>query len=286
MSVQILEDNTLFSVSSDSAILKLNGQMNSKLLFQIPNFIQMQNDIQAIYFSINTAVIPASFFNVNSTNNLIYINNQQYGFTQGNYNITQLLTMMNTRLPTGYYFEYNSITNRLQLFSPVLSWSIQPTQSTCYRLIGWNNTEDFIFSARDQYQSPNAVNLLTVPRVFIRSSTINTGSYSDETESFDVLGVIPNTACLNGVIHYSNFNGIDHLVNRDVINFDVFLTDDERQLIDFQGCPVYLTFNIKTIREVVKPPSFQEMYKNANEDLAQMNSLKSLEPQKIVLKKN
>jgi hypothetical protein len=98
--------------------------------------------------------------------------------------------------------------------------------------------------------------------------------------------VIPNTACLNGVIHYSNFNGIDHLVHRDVINFDVFLTDDERQEIDFQGCPVYLTFNIKTIREVVKPPSFQEMYKNANEDLAQMNALKSLEPQKIVLKKN
>lgn len=286
MSIQILEDNTLFSVSSDSAILKFNGDMNSKLLFQIPNFIQMQNDIQAIYFSINTAVIPASFFNVNSTNNLIFINNQQYGFIYGNYNITQLLTMMNTRLPTGYYFKYNSIINRLQLYAPVLDWSIQPTKSTCYRLIGWRNTEDFTFSMRDQYQSPNVVNLLTVPRVFIRSSTINTGSYSDETESFDVLGVIPNTACLNGVIHYSNFNGINHLVNKDVINFDVFLTDDERQLIDFQGCPIYLTFNIRTIREVVKPPSFQEMYKNANEDLAQTNSLKSLEPQKIVLKKN
>ena len=110
-SIQVLEDNTLFSVSSDSAILKFNGEMNSKLLFQIPNFIQMQNDIKAIYFSINTAVIPASFFNVNSINQTIVINNQTYYFTQGNYNITQLVTMMNGILPAGYYFEYNSTSN-------------------------------------------------------------------------------------------------------------------------------------------------------------------------------
>jgi hypothetical protein len=283
MSSQIVEDNTLFSVSSDSAILKYNGQMNSRLLFQIPNFINTTADIKATFFSINTAVIPASFYNVSTFNNAIYINNQKYLFNTGNYNITQLLTMMNTRLPTGYYFEYDQITNRLQLFSPVLSWSIQPTQSTCYRLIGWNNTEDFVFTARDQYASPNVVNLLTTPRIFVRSSTIDCRNYSDESESSDILGVIPNTACLNGVIHFVNYNGVNHLVSKDVINFDLQLTDDEKNLIDFQGCPIYITFNIKTIREVIKPPTFQDMFKQANTDLEIYNAEKAIQPQKIYL---
>jgi len=286
MSVTIQEDNTLFSISSDSAILKFNGSMNSRLLFQIPNFIITSPDIQAIYFSINSAIIPASFYNVNSTNNLIFINNQQYGFNLGNYNITQFLTMANTKLPTGYYFEYNSISNRLQLFAPVLDWSIQPTKSTCYRLIGWNNDEDFIFTMRDQYLSPNVVNLLTTPRIFIRSTSIYTGNYSDETESSDVLGVIANNACLNGVIHFINYNGINHLINNDIINFDINITDDDKNNIDFQGCPIYITFNIKTIREIQKPPSFVEMFKNMNEELSIYNSLKSIEPQNIELDNN
>jgi hypothetical protein len=279
MSTQILEDNTLFSISSDSAIVKYNGEMNSRLLFQIPNFINTTQDIKAIYFSINTAVIPASFFNVNSTNQTIVLNNQTYYFTQGNYNITQLVTMMNGILPAGYYFEYESLINRLRLNSPVLSWSIQRTQCTCYRLIGWNNAEDITFTASDQYLGPNAVNLLTVPRIFVRSTSINCGNYSDETESSDVLGVIPNTACLNGVIHFTNFNGVSHMVSDDVTNFDINLTDDDKNLIDFQGCPVYITFNIKTIREVTKPPTFQDMFKTASSDLEIYNSMKTIQQQ-------
>jgi hypothetical protein len=286
MTTHLVEDNTLFSISSDSAILKNNGEMNSRLLFQIPNFIITTPDIQSIYFSINTAIFPASFYNVNKTNNIISINQQIYYFNTGNYNITQFITMANTRLPTGYSFVYNSITNRIQLFSPVLSWTLECTQSTCYRLIGMDNSVDITFDMRDQILFPNAVNLLTTPRLFVRSTAINTGNYSDETESSDVLGVIPNTACLNGVIHFVNYNGINHLVSNDVINFDISITDDEKNAIDFQGCPIYITFNIKTVREVIKPPSFVEMFKNINEDLANYNSMKSIEPQNIELSNN
>lgn len=283
MSNQILEDNTLFSISSDSAIVKYNGEMNSRLLFQIPNFINTTQDIKAIYFSINTAVIPASFFNVNSANQTIVLNNVSYYFTQGNYNITQLVTMANGILPAGYTFTYNSISNRLQLNSPVSSWSIQLTQCTCYRLVGWNNVENITFTSNNTYLAPNVVNLLTVPRIFVRSSSINCGNYSDETESSDVLGVIPNMACLNGVIHFTNFNGVSHMVSEDVTNFDVNLTDDDKNLIDFQGCPVYITFNIKTIREVIKPPSFQDMFKTASSDLEVYNSLKTIQEQPIYI---
>lgn len=281
---QLIEDNTLFSISSDSAILKFNGQANSRLLFSVPNFINTTNNIQATFFSIQSAVIPASFYNINSNNNLIYINDQQYGFIPGNYNVTQMLTMMNANLPTGYYFEYNSIKNTMQLFAPVLEWSIQPTKSTCYRLIGWNNTDNFTFSMRDQYASPNVVNLLTTPRIFIRSSQIDCNNYDDENVSSDVLGVIPNTACLNGVIHYVNYNGVSHLVEKDVVTFDLQITDDEKQLIDFRGVPIYITFAIKTLREVVKPPTFQDMFRQATaSDLSIYNSQKAIEPESIYL---
>jgi hypothetical protein len=286
MSVQLQEDNTLFSISSDSAILKFNGSMNSRLLFQIPNFISTSPDIQAIYFSINSAIIPASFYNVNSTNNKIVINNQTYYFVVGNYNITQFITMANINMAVGYYFQYDSITNKIILNSPVLSWTLNCTQCTCYRLVGMDNSVDITQTVSDQIAFPNVVNLLTTPRIFIRSSTIYTGNYSDETESSDVLGVIANNACLNGVIHFINYNGINHLIDNDIINFDINITDDDKNLIDFQGCPIYISFNIKTIREIQKPPSFTEMFKNINEDLAIYNSMKSIEPQNIELNYN
>jgi hypothetical protein len=146
-------------------------------------------------------------------------------------------------------------------------------------LVGWNNVDDITFTESNQYLSPNVVNLLTVPRIFIRSTSINCGNYSDETESSDVLGVIPNTACLNGIIHFTNFNGVSHMVSNDVTNFDINITDDDKNLIDFQGCPVYITFNIKTVREVTKPPTFQDMFKTANSDLEVYNAMKTIQEQ-------
>jgi hypothetical protein len=114
-SFHIIEDNILFSMSSDSAVVKLNGAKNSRLVFNIPNMIHMTPNITDIWFSVNSAVIPASFYNINSSDNRIRIGSNTYTIAVGNYNINDLITAINTIINTAILvlFSYNQITNKI-----------------------------------------------------------------------------------------------------------------------------------------------------------------------------
>jgi len=288
-SFHIIEDNILFSMSSDSAVVKYNGTKNSRLQFNIPNMIHMTPNITDIWFSVNSAVIPASFYNINSKNNTIRIGSNTYTITAGNYNITELITAINAVINTAILvsFSYNSIYNKITITnngvsSQVITYSLSPLLWVLgFGRVGTTTLATIGFNA--SITSPNCVNLLNIPRIFIRSSAIDAGNYSDETESQDVLAVIPNTACINGVIHYTNFNGIRHLVElQNLSNFDIFITDDERNEIDFNGVPVFFTISITIRKEVIKPPTFNKVFSRALE-LQIQNSLKSLDEPKIYL---
>jgi len=282
----IIEDNILFSMSSTSAVVKLNGNKNSRLIFNIPNMIHMTPNITDIWISVNTAIIPSSFYNINSNNNKIKIGNTIFSITEGNYNINDLITTINTQTNTALLvsFAYNSITNKVTVTnnggtSQVITLSV----STLLWVLGFENQYTITLTTLTSSTSPNCVNLFNIPRVFIRSSAIDAGNYSDETESQDVLAVIPNTSCMNGLIHYTNFNGIKHLVElKNLTNFDIFITDDDRNEIDFNGCPVFFTINITIRKEVIKPPTFDKLFNKVLE-LQSYNSLRSLDEQKIYL---
>lgn len=285
-SFHIIEDNILFSMSSDSAVVKLNGSKNSRMIFNIPNMIHMTPNITDIWFSVNSAVIPASFYNINSTNNRIHIGSTTYTIAVGNYNINDLIIAINTIINTAILvlFSYNQISNKITIqnngvSSQVINFELSPL----LWVLGFNRISFTTLTTLTSTTSPNCVNLLNIPRIFIRSSAIDAGNYSDETESQDVLAVIPNTACINGVIHYTNFNGIKHLVElQNLSNFDIFLTDDERNEIDFNGVPVFFTINITLRKEVIKPPTFDKMFNKALE-LQSYNSIRSLDESKIYL---
>ena len=285
-SYHIIEDNILFSMSSTSAVVKLNGSKNSRMVFNIPNMIHMTPNITDIWFSVNSAVIPSSFYNINSSNNKIKIGSTIFSITEGNYNINDLITAINTQTNTALLVSlaYNSTTNKTTITnnggtSQVITLSV----STLLWVLGFERQYTITLTTLTSSTSPNCVNLLNIPRIFIRSSAIDAGNYSDETESQDVLAVIPNTACINGVIHYTNFNGIKHLVElQNLSNFDIFITDDDRNEIDFNGVPVFFTINITLRKEVIKPPTFDKVFNKAIE-LQAYNSIRSLDKQKIYL---
>jgi len=285
-SFHIIEDNILFSMSSTSAVVKLNGEKNSRLIFNIPNMIHMTPNITDIWFSVNSAVIPSSFYNINSSNNKIQIGSTIFSITEGNYNINDLITAINTQTNTALLVSlaYNSITNKTTITNNGgTSQVITLSASTLLWVLGFEKQYTITLTTLTSSTGPNCVNLLNIPRLFIRSSAIDAGNYSDETESQDVLAVIPNTACINGVIHYTNYNGVKHLVElQNLTNFDIFITDDDRNEIDFNGVPVFFTINITLRKEVIKPPTFDKIFNKALE-LQAYNSMKSLEKEHIYL---
>lgn len=286
----IIEDNMLFSMSSQTALVKTNGNKNSRLIFEIPNMIHMSPNITDIFFAVNTAVIPSSFYNINQTNNKIVIGNafgtNTYTISVGNYNITELLLAINALINTAITvsFSYNGLSNKVSIQNNgATTQVINLETSTLLPLLGYENTNAITLVASQSTISINCVNLFTIPRIFLRSSTIDAGNYSNETESSDILAVIPNTACQNGVIHYVNFNGIKHLVNlQNLSHFDILITDDFSNELDFNGVPIFFTFNITLRKQVLKPPTFQQTF-NKSLKLEQYNLIKSLEKQNITL---
>ena len=285
-SYHIIEDNLLFSMSSTSATVKLNGEKNSRMIFNIPNMIHMTPNITDIWFSVNSAVIPSSFYNINSSNNKIKIGSTIFSITEGNYNINDLITAINTQTNTALLVSlaYNSITNKTTITNNGgTSQVITLSASTLLWVLGFERQYTITLTTLTSSTGPYVVNLLNIPRIFIRSSAIDAGNYSDETASNDVLAVIPNTACINGVIHYTNFNGVKHLVElQNLSNFDIFITDDDKNEIDFLGSPVFFTVNITIRKEVIKPPTFDKVFNKAIE-LQAYNSIRSLDKQKIYL---
>lgn len=282
----IIEDNLLFSMSSTSATVKLNGEKNSRMIFNIPNMIHMTPNITDIWFSVNTAVIPSSFYNINSTNNKIKIGSTIFAITEGNYNINDLIIAINAQTNTALLVSlaYNSITNKTTITNNGgTSQVITLSQSPLLWILGFEKQYTITLTTSTSSTGPYVVNLLNIPRLFIRSSAIDAGNYSDETASNDVLAVIPNTACINGVIHYTNYNGVKHLVElQNLSNFDIFITDDDKNEIDFNGSPVFFTVNITIRKEVIKPPTFDKIFNKALE-LQAYNSMKSLEKERISL---
>ena len=70
-----------------------------------------------IYLSVNQCSIPYSFYNINNNNssislyNLVSLTTSNYTLEIGNYNINNLISILNNNL-IGYTFTYNSINNK------------------------------------------------------------------------------------------------------------------------------------------------------------------------------
>jgi GTP-sensing pleiotropic transcriptional regulator CodY len=97
-------DNILITLNSDYG-RRLNGSMNSRITFDFNSILQDESDVIRCNISVLNAMIPCSFYNVNSKNNNInygyYINNtvnQNFNFItipEGNYNSITLIDAIN-----------------------------------------------------------------------------------------------------------------------------------------------------------------------------------------------
>ena len=94
----------LFNISSKNT--SLNDSFKSKLSISLPD-LSFHEKIENIYFSIQHAEIPNSFYVVNYTNNIIIINSISYTICVGNYNANTLITAIKLLLPT-YTITYNN----------------------------------------------------------------------------------------------------------------------------------------------------------------------------------
>lgn len=257
----IVETKTfhLSTKSSAGTILNENPNYKSKIRFNIPDAIVRDETIDFIQFSIPYAVIPNSFYTINESNNLLVIRiystpptstyaTYKYTFPVGNYNATTFMNTFNNVVGLPFSISLNSNNNNFTITHTTYEFAFDELSTIDY-ILGFSDT---VYSVSKSLTMPRVCNFLPLPRIIIRSPDL-AHSYLEGTT--DAILSIPNNAKPNGQIVYNTLGSIKNIFKLDILNsFVVSITDDEGNLINFNGVSSFFTFQFDIHRKYIEKP--------------------------------
>jgi hypothetical protein len=270
MTESIQDTKLLFLSTRSSAGTLLNGTKRSLIQYNIPNFLVVDDSIDYIQFNISSAVIPVSFYTINDNNHTLNILENgitlSYVFPNGNYNASYFITTFLSLLPSRWGITLNPITSVFTITNSLYStFSILGTTTMDY-ILGFSGN---ITSTNNSLTMPRCCNFLSTPRINIRCGCLaNSAISTNSTASIknDVLLSISNNGVPNGQIVFENNNKMKSIFKCDRLDtFIVSITDDDGNLIDFNGVSSFFTFEFDVFRKyLVKPEKFSTIVKMVN----------------------
>ena len=179
-----------------------------------------------LYLSVFHAIIPFSFYSVNSTNNVLFYSEYQATpivnttviIPVGNYNANQLAAYLTANLPRTT-ITYNSITNKFTFTNTTNEFKILTAYSTCQTLIGVSTDNLYNTSSGRSLPLAKQVNLATTRMINI-STNLNTGCINNlRGNSLDILACIPINNNPYSLIQYTNTSNFKVNLNTNTFNF-------------------------------------------------------------------
>lgn len=269
---ELIVDSKQFHLSTTSQSGEvLNGDFKSHVKYEIPDGLVKDDSIIYIHFSIPYAVIPNSNYIINETNNtLVILKNSittTYSFPYGNYNANLLIQRFNTVVPSGYTLSLNQVNNIFTITHDTDTFSILESSTMDY-ILGFSSTLTSSAYPNLSITFPRSCNFLPLPRINIRCSKLANSIMTNttQTSTSDIILSVPNNAKLNGQIIYNNTSNMKTLFKLDNLNtFEIKLTDDSDNLINFNGLSSFFVFQFDIYRRIIeKPLSFEKLTNLAN----------------------
>jgi len=235
----------LTSASAD----KIIDNNNANVEFYMPT-IEIPTQYH-IYVSVVHAVIPFTFYNINSTNNLLVYTVGTSGtfnlsITPGNYTVNSFKSFLLSNMP-GFTITYDSITNTFTFSRSDANTFRFLNTSTCGSLIGMNIS---LTSNSEQYTtitSNRCVNLAPIRCICIGTNlkTFNINKTSVNNQS--VICSIPINTQPYSIITYQNPNNFRVNTYTNLISsIAIKLMDQNGQQLDLNGAnwSITLQFDI------------------------------------------
>ena len=203
-----------------------------------------------IYLSVQHAVIPYSFYNIDSNNNYLkYIvydsipSIYNIYIETGNYNPYQLISVLQNSMQ-GFTITYNSIKNKFTFTHNLYEFKFIET-SNCLRLIGF---ETAILSINKTATSINSINLQSHHCVCIQSNLLTGSINSANKYESNIICSIPVDKPPFSMITFINHNNLKYnLFNNVISTMRLRLTDQNNNLIDLNGCNWSCTIQLEII---------------------------------------
>jgi hypothetical protein len=202
-----------------------------------------------IHLSVQNAVIPFTFYNINATSNTLYyyMNSTQYqvNITLGNYNVNTLKTFLSNNMP-GFAITYDKITNKYTFTNTSATNFTILASSTCYYLIGFLQENNA--SVSGILTSTRVINLAPIRLINVLSNlpTNNINKISSNNKS--VICCIPVETQPFCIIHYANTTGfkINSFTNT-ISTLQIKLTDQLGTLLDLNGSSWSMTLQVDIV---------------------------------------
>jgi hypothetical protein len=256
------------STQSNAGTLK-NGDKRSCIEYYVPNFINHDDSIEYIQYSVQSAIIPVSFYTINDNHNSLVVTansiTNTYVFPNGNYNATLFIAQFKTLLGATYNITLDSATSRFTITNTTYDFTLGAATTIDY-IMGFSGN---ISSSSLTLTMPRVCNFLSLPRINIRCGYLANGvvsSNSTSTIDNDLILSVPNNAVPNGQIVYTDGNNTVNIFRGDKLDtFLVCFTDDEGDYIDFNGVSSYFTLQFDIFRKyLVKPDRFSNIVNKVN----------------------
>jgi hypothetical protein len=246
-----------------------NGEKRSCIEYNIPGFLNRDDSVEYIQYSVQSAIIPVSFYTINDNHNTMVITKNSvtntYVFANGNYNSSLFITAFLGLVGANYGITLNSTTNKFTITHTTHNFTFESSTTIDY-ILGFSGS---VSSTSLSLTMPRVCNFLSIPRINIRCGYLANGvvsSSSTGTSDNDVVLSVPNNSVPNGQIVYTDGNSSVNIFKGDRLDtFTICLTDDDGEYIDFNGVSSFFTFQFDIFRKyLIKPDKFSSIVNKVN----------------------
>jgi len=274
----VLESKVYNFSTRGSAGTVLNEDINfkSKIRFDVPDMIVRDENVEYIQFSVPYAVIPISFYTINEYNRELKVTENASTttivFPVGNYNASLFMTtfrklLNGTNDGSGRWnIILNEVDSSFTITNSTYSFILLES-STVSSIMGFSDTiSSTIVSALNTLDLPRCCNFLSLPRVCMRCNDLANSNMVGDFGSSDIILSVPNDSRPNSQIVYQNTTQSKMLFRKDKMDsFIVSLTNDDGQLLNFNGISSFWTFQFDIYRRLAdKLPAFSQITKSVN----------------------
>jgi hypothetical protein len=261
-------ETKLFNLSTRGSacnVLNSNPDYKSLCEYDIPSMIVRDESVEYIQFSITDMVIPVSFYTINENNNRLYVNGIPYDFPYGNYNANLFITQFKTLLGTDWNITLNSFNSVFTITNSKNSFTFNDT-STIDSVMGFSTTLSSTTVSPYTLTLTRCCNFFPLPRVTFRCPELANTNMISSTPASDVIITVANNSKPNGQIYYQNQSQSKLLFrHHELSRFVIKITDDDGNLINFNGVSCFFTFRFDIFRKYVpKPPRFGNIVEYVN----------------------
>lgn len=267
----VLESKSYNLSTASSAGVILNPDTNYKSLikYSIPDMIPRDESIEFINFSVPYAVIPVSFYTINANNCNLVINENgttsTYIFEYGNYTASLFINKFRELLGVRWSINLDTIDNVFSIINTSYQFSVLGTTTMDY-ILGFSGTQTSTNTAPYTIMMPRSCNFFPLPRIIMRCPELASGVMIGNNKASDIILSIPTNSKSNGQIYYQNQTQAKMLYKGNFLNsFTVSLTDDNGNLINFNGLSSFFVFQFDIYRiHQPKPPLFYNLVSYVN----------------------